>query len=721
MAIKEGLTVLINYIRFNYIGLPRSGKTCCMRRITGDMENIVEAMKKGEGEQPSTGLAEDGGQVVIRKARSEMAAVTASSWSKLEDLETEANVIIQWIHQLAHNTDNPVIASGTTSTQAGHSQMVADTGSSGKDDSSTASASPLPPNQPSPPLSPKQSREINVHGAKILSIFKKAMESEDWDKVKHNLEKSILINNMDAGGHMELLDMHAALVHGPSLNLLFRRLVDDLDKEFKIYFTEKDGKRSEEEDSTVTVEAVLFQALAGIAGFCSSFSESQGAPSGISDSRVASAVQSKALFVGTFRDQVSEQEVKAKDQLLRQKIENTDFYERDIVEFASEEQLMLVVDNMNGGQEEIDEIRSTLENVMERCFERIKIPASWLALGLYIRSVKSRTISLQECEAWAGEVGIDPGELQHVLWFLHHRVGVLLYFPEVDALKTTVIRDMQVVFDSATNLTKKTFTFKRVGRRVCNQFKETGRFSQADVRRAALRHTDELIPLEKLVELLQHLNILTLIPPSQEASATAEPTYFMPCVLKSARAKHLNAPVSTQQDPAPLMIRYNCGYTPLGLFPAMIVCLVSQPPKGWEIVWKGLCKNRVQFRVGLEEDCDTLTLLLHPQFIEIALSRDHESKFVVPTEVVCADLRSKIKATLKTVTSRMNSTFTMGYRFGFECPKHPGRRHLCTLPSEAACKMECLENLKCKQPVQMESHHKIWFSPVSRKFSIIVL
>ena len=77
---------------------------------------------------------------------------------------------------------------------------------------------------------------------------------------------------------------------------------------------------------------------------------------------------------------------------------------------------------------------------------------------------------------------------------------------------------------------------------------------------------------------------------------------------------------------------------------------------GWEIIWDGLCKNRVQFHVGIEKDQDTLTLLLHPQFIQISLSREHESEFCVPTEEVCSGVRSKIKSTLRIVTSHMNDT-----------------------------------------------------------------
>ena len=60
--------------------------------------------------------------------------------------------------------------------------------------------------------------------------------------------------------------------------------------------------------------------------------------------------------------------------------------------------------------------------------------------------------------------------------------------------------------------------------------------------------------------------------------------------------------------------------------------------------------------------------------------------------------------TLTTVTSCMNYHFSMGYKFGFESPTHPGREHLCMLAEETAEKMQ---NRKRVQPVDMEPCHRV--------------
>lgn len=209
---------------------------------------------------------------------------------------------------------------------------------------------------------------------------------------------------------------------------------------------------------------------------------------------------SKVLLVGTHRDLVTEAEFKRKDKLLQKKIRNTDFYDKDIIEFARKDQLMLPVDNMNGGQDEIERIRKVLENIILKSFELVEIPGAWLILSLYMREKKLHTISLDECEKLARKLRIGPEELKEALWFLHHRIGVLLYYPEIKALKGTVICDIQVVYDSATNLIKNTFTFEKVGQSVSKRFRETAQFSLKDVERAVSDHTDDLIPLDKLIK-----------------------------------------------------------------------------------------------------------------------------------------------------------------------------------------------------------------------------
>ena len=721
-VIKKKLALRIRPVRFNHVGLPRSGKSSFRRRLMREIRNIVEARRRGEKEQPSTGVAEAGGQVIIgNRTCSTLGTISSKEWSIIEDLLEEGGMLSQVFYQTAQ--DKPLLDEASASPTSATHGPIEGKGSASHSLDEGSNSKPKPSkltmlkssilNTLTAITKGSTTRVSDADFEEVFSVINEGMKADDWDKVKYLLEDLTLLISTDTGGQAEFLDLHASLVQGPSFNLLFSRLVDELDSQFEMYYTNEDGVSTEKENSTMTVEEVLFQALSSIACFSGTFCEDDDTPSGEASnvqSKKPRHSKSKVMFVGTHADQVSKEEFQEKDKLLQKKIERTEFFDKDIIEFASEDQLMLSVDNMNGNEDEMDGIRGVLERVIEKCFERVTIPASWLLFSLYMRSKKVRTMSLEECNKLAKKAGISRSELQDALWFLHHRVGVLLYYPEVEALKGTVICDIQVVFDSATNLIRNTFTFDKVGKSFSKKFREKAQFSLGDVVKATSGHTDALIPLESLVKLLEYLGILTAIPPTSTPSADVdgEPTYFIPCVLKSARASELSVPSCGNSDPASLILRYDCGYVPVGVFPSMITNLVSQQREGWEMIEEGLFKNKVQFQVG--GDYDTVTLISHPRYFEIVVSRS--SSFRTPTESLCTHVRSTIESTLNTVTSHMNYHFSMGYKLGFECPTHPGREHFCVLADASAWNLACLQNPKKKQPVCLADHPnlKVWFS-----------
>lgn len=251
----------------------------------------------------------------------------------------------------------------------------------------------------------------------------------------------------------------------------------------------------------------------------------------------------------------------------------------------------------------------------------------------------------------------------------------------------------------------KTLTFNNVGQRISKKFREKGKFSLSELMLPISRLTDNLIPLglEKLVKLLEHVNMLATIAPMGSHS-TKEPIYFMPCILKSARASELCVPTCCDSDPAPLMLRFDCGYVPVGVFPAMITNLMSRQ-RDWKMIEQGLYKNKVQFYAGT--DYDKITLLSHPQYFVIVISRQDPEDFQTPTNSLCTHVQSVIRSTLRTVTSCMNYHFSMKYEFGFACPIHPQGDHLCVLDCETATArfMECLLN---QQPVRLMACHTVW-------------
>ena len=725
-AIKEMRKVVIRAVRLNYIGLPRSGKTYFRRRLMKEIKNILEAYRMGQKEQPSTGVAESVGQIlVLTKMSHAICAIVSKEWTVLKDLSAESSMIIKLINNIitskpaSSGVPRSVPSDQQESTSASFPQSVVGDSQSVLsdqqestsvnssqllgDESSAASASPI-----------KVMKSVNEDdiGDNFLSLVSQAIES---DKDLHELlEDMILLINTDTGGQAEFLDLHSSLVDGPSLNLLFHKLTDDLDKVFETYYTDEDGKSTKKMNSTLTVEEVLFQALSSISCFGGCFHGDK--KETITPS---SNSQSKVMFIGTHQDMInSDEEFQDKDKLLQDKILNTEFFNKDIVEYASPGQLMFPVNNQSGDENEMSLIRERLEEVIERSFEKIDIPVAWLVLSLYIRSKKWRTLSLVECEELAGKLNMSREDLQHALWFFHHCIGVHLYYPEI--LGDTLICDTQVVFDSATNLIRHTFNDK-VSERVRKEFKEKGQFSLKDFENACSDYTDDLIPSDKLVKLLEHLGFLTVIPSESQEDCIQDPTYFMPCVLKSARESELSVPCNSASDPAPLIIRFNCGYVPMGIFPAMITTLVSQQKQlRWKlIVQEGLWKNKVQFRIHIGKSFNRVFLLSHPRFIQITFSpKEHSS-----TESLCAHIRGVLINTLDSIMAkRLQNNFRCYdytgkdhyqlYKFGFanECRDH----QLCMLEDDGDSEMLCVQ---CENEVQLKPRHAVWFAGVDSSCS----
>ena len=237
-----------------------------------------------------------------------------------------------------------------------------------------------------------------------------------------------------------------------------------------------------------------------------------------------------------------------------------------------------------------------------------------------------------------------------------------------------------------------------------NNFKEKAQFTMADLQEAT-KNNNTLIPLEKMVGLMEHHKILAALPLEDDST---EPTYFMPCVLKSATYVELQE-IRSSPDIAPLMIRYECGYMPLGIFSSLIIGLVSRDENDWELVKEDLCRNKIEFQVG--DDGDSVILISRPTFMEVVVFREPEPS--KPTSLVCSDIRGTLESTLKDVHSYMKYNSSARFQYGFECPTHPGKEHLCVLKKLTSKRLFCLQNPKKHAVLPMKDiKHTVWFNQV---------
>ena len=658
------------FIKVILLGAPRLGKTTMRRRLTGEIDDISSS---GEGEQPSTGAVESGPSIVIRNLSSTTALITESEWLATKDLTEETCAILQYfrshisekkpVHSSPEVSDNAPSPSAEVNRDniEDVDEVKADTyrkvqvsvdldpisesvveEATSEDTPSVEMVSLKPtPSAPVPAYSDYDSYTPPPEYAfSIPEMIRNAVSPKCWREITQVCRDTAFLNMGDTGGQPEFMDMQPALTVGPALYLFFCKLTDDLDSLYKVsYLSPSTGESTVPRESAYTAKEVLFTSLASIACFRSSSSTSlEETTSSTADQLLASCNESIAYIIGTHKDLVSEEQIDEFDEKLQQCIRPTDFFEENIVQFTSEERMVLPVDNMHGGSSEVNQVRKVLEESLKRHFKKLSIPASWLVLSLCLRKREERTASLESVLQLASELGIPQSEAMVALWFLHHYAGVLMYFPNLPELKDTVICDNQIIYDSATNLIINTFKFRSVGKAASERFRKTGQFSLRDIRRATAGVSGDYIPIEKLVKLLAFLNILVSFVKSTSTSLSSRTLssgemYFMPSVLLNATHEEMASwwdDSHRQVSPAPLCITYQCGFVPIGVFPAMIANLTAE--RSLKLRVKGIKKNCVEFQFGC--DFDTITLVSQPTYYAVHISRRKSTK--TPTHEVCA-------------------------------------------------------------------------------------
>ena len=712
LATQESLDMW--FIKVIFLGAPRLGKTTARRRLGGEIADISSS---GEAVQPSTGVVESG--VVIRNLSRNTVLVTPSQWSVCKNLMEEARMIFQFLYNHTREKTINNVSNDDGNVDSPSSRAHIEEASVSQINTSSPVKEFSKPSLPNVSSNrPKDSKRRNVQSkfvSEVAELFHIAAGPKYWKDIKHLFKDTALLKMEDTGGQPEFMDMLPALTIGPALYLLFCKLIDDLLSNYTVSYLSESGEFTTPVQSTYTVEEVLLTALASVSCF-NSYSTHISSDESSEDKLLRSCNKSVAYILGTHKDLVTEQEIAEFDEKLQNSIRSTDFFQKNLVQFSSQDRMVLPIDNMHGGEDEIKKVRQFLEEGMKKHFKKLSIPASWLVLSLCLRKREERTASLQSVLQLAGELGMLEREAKLALWFLHHYAGVLMYFPKLAELKDTVISDTQIVYDSATNLIVNTFKFGTVSVAASERFRETGQFSLEDIRGATAQVSGDYIPLLKLVKLLEHLNIIAPITTSPASSSqSSEVTYFMPCVLQNATHEELdewwkNNSSPHSNSPAPLFIHYNCGFSLIGVFPAMIANLVGN--KSLHLVVDGIKKNRMQFLM-LEGDYDTVTLISHPKYYAAHITREPDAE--TPIHEVCSAVRGIVESTLNIVTSNMNYSFCAEYQLSFECPSHPGRDHLCTVSRKDAVPrfMCCQSNKKQPRPVKMQSQHLTWFGIVS--------
>ena len=104
-VVQKQMCVWMSIARINFVGLPRSGKTCTLRRLMGQMINLLEE-GHGDVELPSTGIAER--RTAFLRNIQTSTAISKSMWSS-PDLLEQIGTIFELAHVIAHKSKSIII------------------------------------------------------------------------------------------------------------------------------------------------------------------------------------------------------------------------------------------------------------------------------------------------------------------------------------------------------------------------------------------------------------------------------------------------------------------------------------------------------------------------------------------------------------------------------------------------------------------------------------
>ena len=495
-------------------------------------------------------------------------------------------------------------------------------------------------------------------------MLQRAIKLKSMDAFRDHLESSWTLYLTNTGGQSEYQELLPLLVCGPSVFFVTFPLNNDLNKRYTVRYQSPDGTEKTYESPSTLMDEIL-QILATIAALMNI------------GPRHNIELIFKVFFVGTHKDQLPESQVqqiiREIDDQLQKKIRSTSLYHHNLITFASpNEQLIFTVNNFDVKDDDFQKIRSRLQQVVERTKGfTIKCPSSWLIFSLILRaqSDSRKVLTYNECFTIAKRCGIsDRKELNHALFFIHTRLGLVRYF-SIEGLNAIVVVDPQVIFDGITTFINETFVSANAELTEIENFTKRGIFSFEVMKTLFVdAHSDSVLPFEWLVKLLMYLNVA-----AKFTNEGGEEMYFFPSALTHAKEAISKSCCPSVNSPPPILIAFNGGFCPRGIPGALLVYLISNEKKSdifLRLHKDKIFKNQVTYGIGPGD----FTFTIFPTHIEVAL--DPKSGISKWSEVkeACGEAYKQIQRAMDEVTTKYNERGS-GYFFAFYCTRDECKCH----------------------------------------------
>ena len=427
--------------------------------------------------------------------------------------------------------------------------------------------------------------------------------------------------------------------------------------------------------------------------------------------------KSYLCFVGTHSDKVSATTKQDTSKVMTSLVDKT---ECQASVFQNKDGgVLFTVDNTTAGDEankdpSADLIRNKIEEIVERK-DIYELPITWMLLELEIRQYCTRHkklyISFRECVSLAYDCRLisNSEEIKNALTY-HHLLGVLLFFDEIPGLRDYVIIDHQWWFDKLSNIISFTFHEDVYCRTEVLKLKYKGILSKEILHKVTWEGD---IKMEYFLLLLAHLKIIAPLHGDE---------YFIPYILP---------PCTTQQQDEvllrygelqgdSLLIQFQSGLLPRGLFCCLVVHFFQRPPLDWKPHFSEgddyhVFSNLITFGIP---NAFSLSLLDKVSHLEVQIRHKLISFAATSAVAVHADAYDKIMKALSTICDQLNFDFQR-VQVGFFCQCSKSlEQHIAVVPSgTTTLKLFATCCAKSTNQLQLKRSHLVWFNDsVSAKF-----
>lgn len=493
---------------------------------------------------------------------------------------------------------------------------------------------------------------------------------EDPSLVKALVAQKFRIHFTDTGGQPEFQEIIPMLVSGPSLFFLVFSLATGLKGKYEVEYRDACEKLAEPYKSSFTVKEVMLQCLSSIT--CISTERKK--------SGKVKIMRPKVMFIGTHRDLIEKDQFEQINEELGIAIDQPGF--ADIVETPSNDQFLFAVDNFDYESNDFNEIQRAVSDMAHReedmyCLDLL-VP--FVLLDFYLRQPADRlpkelshctgpVMRMEDFKLLAKKCGISATEIQEAIWTLHHVLGTIRHYPEVDELKDIVITRMQVFFNIPTRIIISTFSLrlnrKKISSQPCKDFRRKGFFTLSDLDKI-WEEEKNYLSSKQLVALLMHLHILVPIS-HKDSDGKKVSGYFLPCVLQHAPPQQCSDDHTLIAEP--LLVKFKCGFLMKGVFSGLLAFfLLHQPGENelsFELCQSKLFRDQASLCLCVKKRTSIyLTLKAMPEWIRFSL---HYCQRVCDSSYLYTSVKKLIEKGLETVVSRLNYSVNTTAMFGYEC------------------------------------------------------